>query len=614
MYRLTRLINGWSVDIPNSLNLEARLSNSNVSPGEIMKKLSVRSQLTVAFGGLVVLLVGIAIFAIFAISDQSTSFENYVDGVRARSETAHLVREAVGLRAVAARNLVLVSTQADRDTEKRIAFQAQKDVISNLQKLKQLSKDRSASEEARRMVDKIEDVEKLYSPVALAIIDLALQDKKDEAITKMNNECRPLLAALVAVTTEYAQLTQLHSSELIKEAKESFTSTRNNLVLLSIIATALAVVAGALISKGLMQALGAEPADLCDAVTKVAGGDLTEDLKVKSTDTSSVLAALQRMQFSLAKVVSSVRQDSETVSTAAAEISAGNNDLSRRTEQQASSLEETASSMEELTSTVRQNSANASQANTLAVTASDIATKGGAVVSQVVGTMDSISEASRKIVDIISVIDGIAFQTNILALNAAVEAARAGEQGRGFAVVASEVRNLAQRSASAAKEIKVLIDNSVERVELGTKLANDAGATMSEIVSSVNRVTDVIAEIVSASQEQSAGIEQINQAISEMDNVTQQNASLVEEAAAAAESLRDQAGNLVDTVSIFQVRSDGGSYHPTRTLTEIRGVPSSAKAPVRASPSPRIQISSVVPLSCAKARKATNALSDWEEF
>lgn len=579
-----------------------------------MKKLSVRTQLTVAFGGLVVLLAGIAVFAIFAISNQSASFESYVDGVRARSEAAHLVRESVGMRAVAARNLVLVSTQADRDTEKRIVFQAQKDVISNLQKLKQLAKDRSASEEVRRMVDKIDDVEKLYSPIALAIVDLALHDKKDEAIIKMNNECRPLLAALVTVTAEYAQLTQLHSSELIKEAKESFTSARNNLVLLSIIATALAVVAGTLISKGLMQALGAEPIDLCDAVTKVAGGDLTEELKVKSTDTSSVLAALQRMQFSLAKVVSSVRHDSETVSTAAAEISAGNNDLSSRTEQQASSLEETASSMEELTSTVRQNSANARQANTLAVTASDIATKGGAVVSQVVGTMDSISEASRKIVDIISVIDGIAFQTNILALNAAVEAARAGEQGRGFAVVASEVRNLAQRSASAAKEIKVLIDNSVERVELGTKLANDAGATMSEIVSSVNRVTDVIAEIVSASQEQSAGIEQINQAISEMDNVTQQNASLVEEAAAAAESLRDQAGNLVHTVSIFQVRSDGGPRNPTPTLTAIRGVPSSAKAKVRASPSPRTQISSVVPLSSAKARKATKAVGDWEEF
>ena len=579
-----------------------------------MKKLSVRAQLALAFGGLAILLAGIAIFAIYGISNQSASFENYVNGVRARSEAAHLVREAVGMRAVAARNLVLVSTPADRETEKQIVLQAQEDVVSNLQKLKQLSKDKSASEEVRRMIDKIDGIEKLYSPVALAIVDLALHDKRDEAIIKMNNDCRPLLAALVSATNEYAQLTTLRSTELIKEAEENFTSARNRLVLLSVIATALAIAAGTLISKSLLKALGAEPLVLCDAVTKVANGDLTGDLRVKSTDTTSVLAALQRMQFSLAEVVSSVRQDSETVSTAAAEISAGNNDLSSRTEQQASSLEETASSMEELTSTVRQNADNARQANILAITASDIATKGGAVVSQVVGTMDSISEASRKIVDIISVIDGIAFQTNILALNAAVEAARAGEQGRGFAVVASEVRSLAQRSASAAKEIKVLIDNSVERVDLGTKLANDAGATMSEVVSSVKRVTDVIAEIVSASQEQSAGIEQINQAISEMDNVTQQNASLVEEAAAAAESLRDQAGNLVHTVSIFQLRANAQRHNPAPVSTEMRAVPSSAKSAVRASPSPRTQVSSVVSLSSAKARKATHAVGDWEEF
>lgn len=582
--------------------------------GIIVKKLSVRAQLAVAFGGLAILLAGIAIFAIYGISNQSASFENYVNGVRARSEAAHLVREAVGMRAVAARNLVLVSTPADRETEKQIVLQAQKDVASNLQKLKQLAKDKSASEEVRRMIDKIDGIEKLYSPVALSIVDLALHDKRDEAIIKMNNDCRPLLAALVSATNEYAQLTTLRSTELIKEAEENFTSARNRLVLLSVIATALAIAAGTLISKSLLKALGAEPLVLCDAVTKVASGDLTGDLKVKSADTTSVLAALQRMQFSLAKVVSSVRQDSETVSTAAAEISAGNNDLSSRTEQQASSLEETASSMVELTSTVRQNADNAHQANILAINASDIATKGGAVVSQVVGTMDSISEASRKIVDIISVIDGIAFQTNILALNAAVEAARAGEQGRGFAVVASEVRSLAQRSASAAKEIKILIDNSVERVDLGTKLANDAGATMSEVVSSVKRVTDVIAEIVSASQEQSAGIEQINQAISEMDNVTQQNASLVEEAAAAAESLRDQAGNLVHTVSIFQIRANDQRPNPAPVSTAMRAVPSSTKSPARASPSPRTQVSSVVSLSSAKARKSTNTVGDWEAF
>jgi len=303
------------------------------------------------------------------------------------------------------------------------------------------------------------------------------------------------------------------------------------------------------------------------------------------------------------------------VATAAAEISVGNGDLSNRTEQQASSLEETASSMEELTATVKQNADNARQANMMAISASDIAEKGGLVVAEVIGTMDSISEASRKIVDIISVIDGIAFQTNILALNAAVEAARAGEQGRGFAVVASEVRNLAQRSASAAKEIKVLIDTSVARVDMGAKLASDAGQTMTEVVGSVRRVTDIIAEIMSASQEQSAGIEQVNQAIIEMDNVTQQNASLVEEAAAAAESLRDQAGNLVRTVSVFQVRSEalpGAGTVARAPLLPVRG---SAKAPgaIPATAS-RARAVNVAPLRRQSGHAASAEVADWEQF
>ncbi len=556
-----------------------------------MKNLSVRAQLAVAFGGLVILLAGIAIFAISSISNQASGFEKYVNGVRARADLAHLVLESVGLRAVAARNLVIVSSPADMDTEKQLVSQAHAAVVSNLNTLKQLAKQSSTSEEARGMIGNIDKIESQYAPVALGIVDLALQGKRDEAISKINKECRPLLMALVSAMDAYGKSTALRSSELIKEAEEDFKSARNKLIFFSILATVLAIAAGALISRRLLAALGEEPLVLCDAVSKVASGDLTADLKVKATDSTSILAALQRMQLSLAKVVASVRQDSDTVLTAAAEISAGNNDLSNRTEQQASALEETASSMEELTSTVKQNAEHARQANMLAINASDIATKGGAVVSQVVGTMDSISEASRQIVDIISVIDGIAFQTNILALNAAVEAARAGEQGRGFAVVASEVRGLAQRSASAAKEIKVLIDNSVERVDLGTKLANDAGVTMSEVVGSVKRVTDVIAQIVSASEEQTTGIEQINQAISAMDSVTQQNASLVEEAAAAAESLRDQAGNLVQTVSLFQI----GVHAQRHSATPAH--PHSAKSSARASASLRIALSNLAPLA-----------------
>ena len=535
-----------------------------------MNKLSVRAQLTIAFGGITALLVTIALLAIVSFSQQFDKFEDYVNGIRARSEAAHLVREDVGLRAIAARNLVLVSTARDRDVEEKIVRQAHADVEKNLNTLVALGKEKSVSAEARRMIDKIAGVEHAYAPVALAIVELALHDQKDEAIARMNADCRPLLAALVAATNEYARYTSQHSAAQIAEAEDNYTSARNLLLMFSLLAIVLALAAGAYIARSLLKALGAEPLVLCDAVSQFASGDLTGELAVMPGDTRSVLAAVQRMQHSLSTVVSSVLQDSATVSAAAEEISTGNNDLSNRTEQQAGALEETASSMEELTSTVKQNADNARQANQLAITASDIAVKGGAVVSQVVGTMDSISEASRQIVDIIAVIDGIAFQTNILALNAAVEAARAGDKGRGFAVVATEVRSLAQRSASAAKEIKALIDNSVERVDQGSRLADEAGATMSEVVSSVHRVSDVIAEIMNASHEQSAGIEQINQAIIEMDNVTQMNASLVEEAAAAAEALRDKAGNLVQTVSVFNIRADAHAAPAPLTLQERR--------------------------------------------
>jgi len=300
----------------------------------------------------------------------------------------------------------------------------------------------------------------------------------------------------------------------------------------------------------------------------VADGDLTSRIEVTSGDeTGQLLQALKDMNESLSRIVGEVRSTTDSISTAASEIAFGNNDLSQRTEQQASSLEETASSMEELTSTVKQNAENAKHANQLAATASDIAVKGGQVVGEVVHTMASISTSSKKIVDIISVIEGIAFQTNILALNAAVEAARAGEQGRGFAVVASEVRNLAQRSAAAAKEIKTLIGDSVDKVDAGSKQVDQAGATMSEIVTAVKRVTDIMAEIAAASDEQSSGIEEVNQAIVQMDNVTQQNAALVEEAAAAAESMQQQANALYVAVSVFKVA--GGKEGAQRLAAKL---------------------------------------------
>ncbi|MBC7404614.1 MAG: methyl-accepting chemotaxis protein [Cytophaga sp.] len=309
----------------------------------------------------------------------------------------------------------------------------------------------------------------------------------------------------------------------------------------------------AIIVRGILKQLGGEPAYAADIVEQIAGSDLCIAVNTHANDQSSLLFAMKSTRDELATIISHAHSCSETIATASSQIAAGNLDLSSRTETQASSLEETASSMEELTSTVKQNADNASQANQLAVSASEVAVRGGIVVAKVVGTMESITTSSRKIVDIISVIDGIAFQTNILALNAAVEAARAGEQGRGFAVVVSDVRSLAQRSAAAAKEIKILIDDSVANVDAGSKLVAQAGSTMSEVVASIASVTDIMSEIMLASKEQSDGIEQVNQAIIQMDEVTQQNAALVEEAAAAAQALQDQAQKLVHVVSVFKL-------------------------------------------------------------
>ncbi|NMM05782.1 methyl-accepting chemotaxis protein [Polaromonas sp.] len=344
----------------------------------------------------------------------------------------------------------------------------------------------------------------------------------------------------------------------MEKAIGTYEASRLLMVAMALGGIAVSIALGVGVARLLQRQLGGEPAYAARVLWSIAAGDLSVDVRTRPGDDASLLFALKNMQSKLATIVGKVRQGTDTIATASSQIAAGNMDLSSRTEQQASSLEETAASMEELTSTVKQNADNARQANQLAESASNVAVKGGRVVSQVVDTMSAINSSSKKIVDIIGVIDGIAFQTNILALNAAVEAARAGEQGRGFAVVAAEVRNLAQRSAAAAKEIKTLIGDSVDKVEEGSKQVLEAGKTMDEIVISVKRVTDIMAEISVASQEQTSGIEQINQAITQMDQVTQQNAALVEEAAATAASLQEQASGLSQVVSVFRLDSEQG--------------------------------------------------------
>ena len=350
-----------------------------------------------------------------------------------------------------------------------------------------------------------------------------------------------------------------------------------------------------------------------DVAHTIAGGDLSVQISATSKDeVGQLMTAMAEMSENLVRIVAEVRSGTETIGTASSEIAAGNLDLSARTEQQAGSLEETASAMEELTATVRQNSDNARQAKQMAVSASDKAVRGGEVMGDVIRTMEAIDSASNKIADIISVIDGIAFQTNILALNAAVEAARAGEQGRGFAVVATEVRNLAHRSAAAAKEIKTLISDSVEQVEQGGKLVQQAGAAMTEVVDTVRSVTDIVSEISAASAEQSTGIDEINRAITQMDEVTQQNAALVEEAAAASQSLQEQASNLASVVGAFKLAQ--GQANAAQHSTPVRHAPA-AKPPAARKAAPLKLVAQRDPgPASSKASASAGAGGDWEEF
>jgi methyl-accepting chemotaxis protein len=406
-------------------------------------------------------------------------------------------------------------------------------------------------DEAKALAKEFADKREAYfregvMPVITAFKAERFQDANLALLTRLN----PLATAANAASDKLVQLQLGAAKKAYDEAEARYATIR---------AVSIAAMAGGLLFAWvfglfLVRGITRPVAQALDIAEKVAAGDLSSRIEVTSTDeVGRLLSALKAMNESLVKIVGTVRSSSDSIATGSAEIASGNADLSQRTEEQASALEETAASMEQLGSTVKQNADNAQQANQLAMGASTVAERGGAMVSQVVETMKGINDSSKKIADIITVIDGIAFQTNILALNAAVEAARAGEQGRGFAVVASEVRNLAQRSAEAAKEIKSLITASVERVEQGTTLVDQTGATMQEIVTSIKRVTDIMGEINSASREQSTGVNQVGEAVGQMDQVTQQNAALVEQSAAAAESLKQQSQQLVSAVAVFKL-------------------------------------------------------------
>ncbi|WP_309983160.1 methyl-accepting chemotaxis protein [Herbaspirillum seropedicae] len=482
------------------------------------------------------------------------------------------ITDKVNSAARAIRNAIIAPDQATADKYLDRSLNSTKEInelVADLEK-------RLNTPQGKEAFGKLKDARAEYLKPRDRVMELIRQQKKAEASEFLFKEVIPAQDKYFAALKEMSSFQASLMDKSVAESDTAASDAVNLMATLSGIAILLSVACAILITRSITRPLN----EAVGVATAVASGDLTVQIAATSRDeTGALLSSLKTMNENLHRIVTEVRVGSDTIVTASGQIATGNLDLSARTEQQAGALEETASAMEELTSTVKQNADNARQANTLAASASQVAVQGGSVVDEVVQTMSQINDASRKIVDIITVIDGIAFQTNILALNAAVEAARAGEQGRGFAVVASEVRTLAQRSAAAAKEIKSLIDTSVERVENGSRLVEQAGATMTEVVASVKRVTDVVAEITAASGEQSDGIEQINQAIVQMDEVTQQNAALVEEAAAAAQSLQEQSNRLQETVSIFKLsgndlhRVSAGVARGTRQSVDITPQP-----------------------------------------
>ena len=527
--------------------------------GDMMKSLSdvrIGARLSLGFGMLLALLVAVALLALQRMDDQQRHIDEITQVNNAEVRLAVAMRIALNQIATSARNVVLLADEGARRRELESLQKSRADYNAAEEKLAQFVQRPDKDAKARELFAQSQQLKADARPLMDRVLELAERNDAAAATQLLLEKAHPVQKSWMLAMGELADLEDELSDRAAAEASAAYARARTLLLALVLSAVLAGVAAAWLITRSITRPL----AQAVHVARTVAAGDLSTEIAVDRADeTGQLLAALKEMNDSLRRVVGQVRASSDSIATASGQIATGNADLSQRTEEQASNLQQTAASMEQLTGTVTQNAETARQAAQLAASASAVATKGGAVVEQVVATMDQITASSRRIADIIGVIDGIAFQTNILALNAAVEAARAGEHGKGFAVVASEVRGLAQRSAEAAKEIKDLIGDSVDKVELGSRLVADAGSTMQDIVGQVQRVTALIDVISTATQEQSTGIAQVGTAMSQLDQVTQQNAALVEESAAAAESLSQQVRDLVRAVGAFRLAADAAA-------------------------------------------------------